>query len=1062
MEDIIVESSCADLSIEKKRLSNGFSKKLENNGLLVFVDEFNDSYEIIIYSISKSTLSDYMPVLQSFGFNVDSEFSYVVKKDGLEIFGRKYYISPDLNKYLGKSKKNVQELLEKVLKKEALNTNLNALSVKGNLSAKDIGLLSAFLTYENQLLAEQSEQSLNATLVNYYEYAKAFVEYFKLKFKADVKNRKEALKKQEDVLSRHIKVVKDITDDKTLNVLKDILMATIRTNFFEKENIFTDNALALKVRVKDLSVHLKGIQPRYETFVYHNSFVGTHLRRTKVSRGGLRWSDRELDYRNEIKSLMQAQRSKNSVIIPSGSKGGFFITEKNISKERYKEIYESFISALLDVVDNYKDGEVVSGNQVVYDSPDPYFVVAADKGTSAMSDVANAISIKRGYWLGDAFASGGSNGFNHKDMGITAKGSIKSTERFFIEKGINIYEESIKVVGIGSPAGDVFGNGIQLSRKFALVGAVSSREIFIDPTPDVEKAYSERQRLFDNALGWGDYNRDLISEGGGIFKKSDKTISVTKEMKDLFSIKKDIVNGEELTRAVISAKVDLLFNGGVGTYVRGNDESDSSIGDKPNESVRVNASDIKAYAVCEGGNLGLTQKARVDYAKKGGRISADSIDNSAGVHTSDYEVNIKIILNYLVEKNVISEENRLEVLHSLEDDVERVTLWTNYFQSLALSLDEIRSMKDIDSFKKTISVLADEVENFTPSDYEIPAVSELHTVMNKNGTLYRPLLAVLLSFSKIFLQSIIMKDKEFLETETAHEYLFKYFPKSFDTLYSKEVAKHPLRKEIIATTIANLIINHQGSTFIEDYQELGNEKFMLKVKSFLTLNEVISGNDVRYKIYREDYSMAIKKQYEMLLELEDSVKFLIEWILEHGKDATLIFDRTHEYKVAFDKFLKASSPNMAKRCDVTEINCFFSMIEYVRMLTTIIQVKEDTKQDLVDVANLFLRTTQELGILELNEQIKALECSNFWEERLKDRLIKQTLEIVSTLIDKIMHFKRQNEDIEVAFKSFADIHKGGYDRYLKDYKAIKSSGNINFTNLTVVIGTLSQITDGTN
>jgi len=642
MEDVQVESSCADLGIEKERLNKELLERLKKNSLVVLVEEFHQGYEVIIYSSKRSSLSDYIPVLQNFDFNIDSEYSFALKKDSLEIFGRKYYIVADEKNYLGKSKENVETLIELVLRGKAKNTNLNALAVKANLTPNELGLLNALLTYENQLIAEQTEQSLNTTLTKYYEIAKSFVDYFYIKFQPDLKGRKALLEEKEEDIASKIKSVEDITDDKILTVLKDILSATIRTNFFEKEEVFTKNALAIKLRVSDLSVHLKGIQPRYETFVYHNGFVGTHQRRTKVSRGGLRWSDRELDYRNEIKSLMQAQRSKNSVIIPSGAKGGFFITEGAVTKERYKEIYESFINALLDVVDNYEGKEVVVKNSVVYDRPDPYFVVAADKGTSAMSDVANGISISRNFWLGDAFASGGSKGFNHKDMGITAKGSIKSTERFFIEKGINIYKESIQVVGIGSPAGDVFGNGIQLSEKFALVAAVSSRDIFIDPTPDVEKAFHERARLFKEGLGWSSYNQELISEGGGVFKKSDKTIVLNKEIRDLLSLKKDVVNGEELTRAILSAKVDLLFNGGVGTYVRGNDESDSAIGDKPNESVRVNASDIKAYAVCEGGNLGFTQKARVDYAKKGGRISADSIDNSAGVHTSDYEVTLKL------------------------------------------------------------------------------------------------------------------------------------------------------------------------------------------------------------------------------------------------------------------------------------------------------------------------------------------------------------------------------------------------------------------------------------
>lgn len=1056
---VIIESSCADVSIEEEKITEGLVKALKETGIAARVENVDGKEEVVVYSTAKFSLSDYMPILQNFGFRLDSEFSYSLIKDDLEIYGRKYFLSCKKDRNINVSRDNVKAVLEAVLRKRTRNTKLNSLSVLANLNPEELGVLNAVLTYEDQLLPEQTTGSIQKTLIKYPAIAKYFAKYFFTKFNPKLKKRETTLNKISEKICKEIREVQDINDDKILNVFNDILQAIVRTNFFVKESLFYGEALAIKINVRDLSVHLKGVQPRIETFVYHNAFVGTHLRRTSVSRGGLRWSDRELDYREEIKSLMQAQRSKNSVIIPSGAKGGFFIKEADVTKERFVEVYSMFINALLDVVDNYEGEEIITPeNMVVYDEKDPYFVVAADKGTSAMSDTANGISISRNFWLGDAFASGGSKGYSHKDMGITAKGSVKSTERFFIEQGINFYQDSIKVVGIGSPAGDVFGNGIQLSSKFALIAAISSRDIFIDPNPDIENAYEERQRLFDNGLGWSQHNKKLISKGGGVFKKSDKTITLTKEIKDLLEIKKDVINGEELSRAIITAKVDLLFNGGVGTYVRGNEESDSQIGDKPNESVRVNASDIKAYAVCEGGNLGFTQKARVDYAKKGGKISADSIDNSAGVHTSDYEVNLKIILNSLVKKGVISEENRLEVLHSLEDDVERIVLWTNYYQSLALSLDEIRSKNDLEKFERTISVLENGVENFKAKQYEIPEV--LKDGLAKNKAILRPHLAVLLSFSKIFLKSRILRDKEFLDCEQASNFLFKYFPKSFDTLYSDEVVSHPLKRDIIATMIANKIINAQGSSFVHDYDELGQENFMLKVQSFLVLNNIVSANDVRHELYREDYVTPAKKQYELALELEATIEFLVSWVQEHGKDEILIFDREHEYKVSTSKFIESSDIEVNKICKNDHVNKFFSRLEYIRMLTTIIQVKEDTKQDFLEVANLFLSTTKDLSILELNGYIKELECNNEWDERLKEKLLLDSLQIVSDVIDKIMHFKRSNENIEDAFKAFAEINKLRYNAYKKDYKVMKASGNINYVNLSVVVGTLAKIADG--
>ena len=1060
MSNIKIESSSADVKIEPERITQELVDDLNLHEIVAIVEKSGDNDEIIIYSTSKFSLSDYIPILQSFGFTIDSEFSFTVQKDNLEIYGRKYLVILQKKIELDHVKDNLKAVLESVLRKETINSKLNSLSLLANLSPYDIRVLDAIITYEDQLLPEQSLMSIRKTIIEYPDLAQLFTNYFYTKFDPNQKYRQKYLTKLLEQINNEIKKVEDITDDKILNTFKDILEATNRTNFFITKDLFTKQALSIKINVKYLSSILKGVQPTTEIFVYHNEFLGTHLRRTKVSRGGLRWSDRELDYRNEIKALMQAQRSKNSVIIPEGAKGGFYIKEKNPSKKTFVDIYVKFINALLDVVDNH-DGKktVVHEGIVKYDKEDPYFVVAADKGTSDMSDVANSISIQRGFWLRDAFASGGSNGFNHKDMGITAKGAIKSTERFFLEIDKNFYEESISVVGIGSPAGDVFGNGIQLSTKFKLIAAISSKDIFIDPTPNIEVAYKERQRLFDNGLGWHHYNKELISKGGGIFKKSEKTIKLNAVIKKLLNIKKDVVNGVELSQAIITAKVDLLFNGGVGTYVKGDEENNSQIGDKPNESIRVNASQIGAYAVCEGGNLGFTQKARVDYALRGGKINADSIDNSAGVHTSDYEVNIKIILNSLIVKNIISEENRIEILHNLEPEIEKIVLWTNYFQSLAISLDEIRSKREILHFKNTINILEENIDSFLAKEYEIPSHGEFEKSLTKQKTMLRPLLSVLLSFSKIFVKRFILTHHKFLESELAQDFLYKYFPKSFDIVYSNEVRHHPLKYDIIATSIANAIINSQGATFIHDYKILGAKKFMLKIKAYIVLDTITSANNIRYEIFRQDYKLGIKKQYELLMELEDTANFLTSWVVEHGEDAILIFERAHEYKVSTEKFIKNSPMKIKQISESEKINSFFSMIDYIRMLTTIIQVKEDVKHDFVEIANLFITTTAELGILELNQHIFDLEPNNEWEERLKRRMLKKTIEVTSEIIDKVMHFKRDTETIDDAFKNFANIYKDKYESYLSDYKKMKQSGNINFININVVIGTLARIRD---
>lgn len=1014
---------------------------------------------ITIYSLSQRTLSDNMPILTNMGFRIDSEMSHALTYEEQTLYIRRYFVLCTDCDLLESSKTHIEDVMESVFLGQMENSPLNSLAFHVNLSPRNIRLISALSRYQNQIITEYNQLLINHTLVKYPTIVHSFIDFFNFKFDPEVKNRANNLKKTEEKIEKGIKAIQDITEDRVLLIFYRILKSLTRTNVFfpEFEN---DGAMAFKIDVTQLFEYLTDVQPRIEIFVYHPCMQGTHLRRHPVSRGGLRWSDRFEDYRNEIRHLMSAQRQKNAIITPSGAKGGFVITTDNVDKKKFKELYSVYINALLDMVDNRKDDEIIQKEkQLIYDEEDTYFVVAADKGTSDMSDVANEISARRDFWLGDAFASGGSRGYNHKEMGITAKGSIKSVERFFIELKTNFYESPITVAGIGSPAGDVFGNGILLSDKFSLVAAISSRYIFVDPAPDCDIAWRERKRLFENNFGWQHYDKKKLSEGGGVYRKDDKEIELSKEAKRLLGIKKEIVNGEELTRAILTANVDMLFNGGVGTYVKGSHENNSEIGDKPNESVRVNAKDIKAFSVCEGGNLGFTQKARIEYAKRGGRISSDSIDNSAGVQTSDYEVNLKIILNNLIQKGVMKEESRWEILSSLIPDVEKTVLNTNYFQSLALSLDEQRSKTDLKRFKDTVFVLEDHVESFMRSHFDIPSPDDFMNALTKNGTVLRPILGVLLSYSKIFLKYFLLKNEAFLDSGFAQQYIYKYFPKTFGALYKKEVEKHPLRRQIIATYIADKTINFQGSTFIADFNTLGEEKFLLKIRAFLAVNQLISANDIRFEISRMDYQFPVKKQYDLLLQLEETVAFLVNWVMEHGEHKVSVFDHMLEYKKAFKDFIQSVDSSCVKEfAEGNEtVNRYFSMIDYVRMVLTIFSVKESTHQSFQDVADLFFKATQDMEVLYLTDSVKNLNADSQWEERLKSELEKDIFESIFIIIEKIMKFKRSNEAIETAYGVFCEINHDRYSDYFHDLRELKSATGSNYVNLSVAINSLKKI-----
>ncbi|MBD3829594.1 MAG: NAD-glutamate dehydrogenase, partial [Arcobacter sp.] len=702
-DDLIVEEELFQQVLKDKIVT----KLLDNKG----------SKYIKIFSKEQLFLSHITPLLHNIGFEIIDEVTYNVMSQKELIYISRFNLNnPNLEK-INIAKNNIEDIITYTLQDCSVkHSKAFSLVYEENFNLKKINILRAFIEYIGQAVLTINTGAILNTLTIHHEITALFVDYFLTKFNPKIKDRETQLEKIEEKIKEKIKLVPQILDDRILNIMMTFLKSLLRTNYFlDKETI------SFKIDTKNFSKDLKGLQPNIENFIYHSDFYGVHLRMTKVSRGGLRWSDRHDDYRQEIKSLMITQEGKNSIIIPDGAKGGFVINKDSseVTKEYFKEIYSLFINANLDLVDNMIDGKVVKNPEMVcYDGDDAYFVVAADKGTAAMSDVANEIAKQRNFWLGDAFASGGSNGFGHKDLGITARGAMVSTQRFFIEEGIDIHKQEITVVGIGSMSGDVFGNGMMESEKFKLLAAISQKEIFIDPNPDVKIAYKERKRLFESRDGgWANYDLSLISKGGGVFKRSDKQIELSSEIQKLIKCSRKTISGEELCKKLLTLDVDLLFNGGVGTYVKASDENNLDLGDKQNEAVRVDASELKAKIVCEGGNLGFTQKARIEYALNGGRINQDAIDNAAGVNTSDHEVNLKILLNIIKNQGILNEKQANETLHSLKEQVVQLVLKSNYDQACVISIDEQFSRKYPNDYIKSIEVLENNIEAFNRRDF---------------------------------------------------------------------------------------------------------------------------------------------------------------------------------------------------------------------------------------------------------------------------------------------------------------------------------------------------------
>ncbi len=1051
-----IDAVCSQLlrSDDLKISSKLFNQiKIETIVSKIFLDK--DNVSIKIYSTERLYLSSMTPVLHDFGFSIIDEITYSIAKNNITVFVNRFNLDIDELDKLKSSKENIEHIISLALLGKSFDKcRLYSLVYKENLSLRQVTLMRAIIEYLDQAVLSLSASGIIQTLNHHHHITKLFVDYFICKFDPHAKQRVASLKCISEEIEENIKAVPNILEDKILKLTYTLLQSLLRTNYFcDKE------AISLKIHTELFSEHLKGIQPKFEIFVYHKEFSGLHLRMSKISRGGLRWSERHEDYRTEIKSLMITQEGKNSIIVPDGAKGGFIIRKdrSEITKEYFQKIYTEFIHNLLDMVDNVVNNEVVRHEHVIaYDDDDTYFVVAADKGTAQMSDVANNISVERNFWLKDAFASGGSNGFGHKDLGITAKGAIISTQRFFIEKGVDFYKDSITVVGLGSMNGDVFGNGMLESKAFKLLAAISHKEIFIDPDPIPITAYEERQRLFISKDGsWSAYNRGLISKGGGVFLRSDKSIELSDEIKKMVGTTRNTLSGEELSKKLLCMKVDMLFNGGVGTYVKSSDESSLDIGDKQNESVRIDANELKAYSVCEGGNLGFTQRARIEYALAGGRINLDGIDNSAGVNISDHEVNLKILLNTIQAKGLLSEEERNKTLTSLTEQVVNLVLWDNYNQSLAISRDERLSKSYIKYFLEAIKILDTYIPAFKRKDFYIPKDENVNAMLDKEGAIVRPILASMLSYAKIFVKNLLL-NSSLVDDNFSLNYLYKYFPKSFVGIYEHEISQHPLKRELIATIIADKVINFQGVSFVSDFERIGEEKFINKIKSYLICSQLFGTNDIRHEIFRQDFIMPSEQQYHLLSEMEKTLVFSVKWMIKYLNknqiDASHILGNRDNLFRMLDKINNVKSVELIPGKD--DFNSFFSHIEYLRFAVAAISIKESTQHSFDDVATLFYMIVSEFKIIELLTALDDVPVNQESERVLKRQMLQFIDFLVVHYTHKILSFQRVDESPEDAFASFVSNENEAFTGAREQLEVFENYETKGLKEITVTINQL--------
>ena len=884
------------------------------------------------------TLSEALPLLENMGLRILSEHPYAMVVGESRIVVQDFEVEPEQELHFGieQVRETFQNAFERVWRGQAENDGFNKLILVALLDWRQVSVLRGLCKYLLQTGVSFSQSYMEETLNKYPLIAGLLVELFEAKFdpqresagKTVQEGAKKRLRKElqgllpDDVAKAHPDYIDNLIDarsgtretqfhaivaalrilldrvasldeDRILRAWLGAIGAMLRTSYFQAPGGKPREYVSFKfdpAKVPDMPKP----KPYREIFVYAPRVEGVHLRFGPVARGGLRWSDRREDFRTEVLGLVKAQMVKNTVIVPVGSKGGFFVKRSPASGDRDAVLaegiacYRLFINGLLDITDNLVDGAVVHPQDCVrHDDNDPYLVVAADKGTAKFSDIANAVSAEHGYWLGDAFASGGSVGYDHKAMGITAKGGWESVKRHFRALGRDCQNEDFTCVGIGDMSGDVFGNGMLLSKHTRLVAAFDHRHIFLDPNPDAASSFVERDRVFNlPRSSWADYNAKLISKGGGVFPRTAKALEISPEVREVLGLDAGVESmpPNELMRAILKAPVDLLWNGGIGTYVKAEAESNADAGDRANNPIRINGGDLRCKLVGEGGNLGFTQRGRIDAARKGVLLNTDFIDNSAGVDTSDHEVNIKILLNDAVKRGELDYDSRNSQLAAMTDEVERLVLLDNYRQNQAISLMERMSVARIGSKKHFIRVL--ESEGLLDRQIEfLPSDAEFAQLKARGEGLTRPELSILLSYSKIVLfQQLLESDVP--EDPYLSKELRRYFPKPLHEKYADHMQRHRLKREIIATAVTNSMVNRMGATFVLRMGEDTGKTPAQVARAYNIAREALDGRAMWGQIEALDGKVDGNAQIDALLVIWNTLRNMTRWVLNHS-DSTL-------------------------------------------------------------------------------------------------------------------------------------------------------------------------------
>jgi len=1063
-----------------EKLSMSFYRALDESDQVVHFKLFHADQPI--------PLSDVMPIFENMGFRVIGERPFeTLDKDGRTVWLHDFMLTTDSNQVIDiqKIRGSFEVLFRKVWEGEAENDSFNRLVISAYMDWREIAMLRSYARYMRQIRVSNSQEFISTTVVSNVVISKLLSEFFQSRFdpslNVDKERAAEKLSMLETKFLEQLDGVQNLTEDKILRLYLDLIKATMRTNFYQQDDQGEEKSyISFKFQPR-LIPNVPLPVPMFEIFVYSPRIEGVHLRGGKVARGGLRWSDRYEDYRTEVLGLVKAQQVKNAVIVPVGAKGGF-VAKKLPQGDRdafMKEgiaCYQTFITGLLNITDNLVEGEVVKPSSVVcHDEDDYYLVVAADKGTATFSDIANEISLDKGHWLGDAFASGGSVGYDHKKMGITAKGAWVSVQRHFREMGHNIQTTPFTAIGIGDMAGDVFGNGMLLSPFTKLVAAFNHMHIFFDPDPDTHKSFEERQRIFDlPRSSWADYDAKLISKGGGIFSRRDKSIPLTPEMQAFLGLKDKKMPPNQLINAILKAHADLLWFGGIGTYVMASSESHADVGDKANDALRITGKELNVKVIGEGGNLGMTQLSRIEYGLKGGRLNTDFIDNAAGVDCSDHEVNIKILLNEILLNGDLTEKQRNKLLASMTDSVSDLVLKNNYRQTQAISIAHYDALSRMEEYRRLMNSMESAGKlnrqlEFLPMDDEITERKSL------SEGLTRPELSVLISYVKGDLKEEL-NDSSLPDDVHLKDEIDVVFPRQITGKYKQALHAHRLRREIISTQVANDMVNHMGITFVERLKQSTGVSSSSIALAYIIARDVFNLEKWWELIESLDHKVPSSLQLDMMSELMSLMRRACRWLIRNRRSELNVAINMDRFKKGIEKISKSLPSFLTGTTKQAWTKKYDKLIEegvpeniaatvagasHLYAALGIIEAQEEGTGSLEMVANIYYVLGNRLDLTWFGQQINSLTPLTHWQALAREAFREDLDWQQRALTVGLLKFKSSPKDIEKRVDEWMVQHEDLVVRWKQMLTEFKATEDAEFSMYSVALRELLDLAQST-